>query len=43
MALVRRAVAMARACLPKLDEEALQLLYGEAATGDDYCGEGVVD
>ena len=42
-ALVTRAVAMARACLPRLDEEALQLLYGERATGDDYCGEGVVD
>ena len=30
-----RAVAMARACLPTLGEEALRLLFGEAAEADD--------
>ena len=47
---VTRAVAMARACLPKLSTEALQLLYGEdpgddsiGGSGGDCRGAGVVD
>ena len=42
VAIVTRAASMARACLPTLGDETLQLLFGEAATGEDYCGEGVV-
>ena len=41
VAVVTRAVAMARACLPHLDDEALQLLLGEAeaaAGAGDYTG-----
>ena len=36
VAVVTRAVAMARACLPKLSEEALQLLYGEPGAAEDH-------
>ena len=35
VAIQRRAVAMARACLPKLSGEAVQLLLGEAAEAED--------
>ena len=42
VSVVTRQVAMARACLPTLGDEELQLLYGEAATGEDYCCEGAV-
>ena len=35
VAVVTRAVAMARACLPKLGEEALQLFYGEDPEAGD--------
>ena len=35
VAIQRRAVAMAKACLPKLSEEALQFLLGEAAEAQD--------
>ena len=38
VAVVTRAVAMARACLPRLDEEALRLLCGEDA--DDEAAGG---
>ena len=36
VAVQRRAVAMARACLPKLTEEALQLLFGEPGAAEDF-------
>ena len=39
VAVVTRAVAMARACLPRLNEEALQLLFGECP-GTEGDGEG---
>ena len=42
VAVVTRQVAMARACLPTRGQSELQLLYGEAATGDDYYCEGAV-
>ena len=40
VAVQTRVVAMARACLPKLSEEALQLLSGEVALPDDYEADG---
>ena len=36
VAVVSRAVAMTRACLPKLAAEGLQLLFGETADHEDY-------
>ena len=36
VAVQRRAVAMARACLPKLTEEALQFLFGEPGAAEDF-------
>ena len=36
VAVQRRAVAMTRACLPKLTEEALQLLFGEPGAAEDF-------
>ena len=38
VAVVTRAVAMARACLPKLTTEALQLLFGEDPDDNDATG-----
>ena len=40
VAVQTRAVAMTRACLPKLSEEALRLLFGEAALPEDYEADG---
>ena len=40
VAVVTRAVAMARACLPKLGEEALQLPYGGDPEAGDTGGGG---
>ena len=36
VAVQRRAVAMARACLPKLTMEALQILFGEPGAAEDF-------
>ena len=41
VALVRRAVAMAKACLQQLREQEPQLFFG--GTGDGGCGEGGVE
>ena len=46
VAVVTRAVAMARACIPKLQEDALQLLFaegldGEEATAREGGGDGI--
>ena len=40
VALVTRAVAMARACLPRLDKEALQLLFAEGLDEEETTGGG---
>ena len=40
VAVWRRAAAMARACLPKLSAESLQLLFGEADEDEDAVGAG---
>ena len=40
VAVVTRAVAMARACLPKLDKEALQLLFAEDLDCEEATGGG---
>ena len=40
VAVVTRAVAMARACLPKLQEEALQLLFAEGLNGEETTAGG---